>query len=214
MVAQLLSQRRNVHSVSYYRDYLSNWVTAVKGNKEQRAKAKFVTDALAKQNGEPLVKAVLRFPRPQDNVKVAIPLRAEALNQFSNLSRPNQFYLVKTQCYALIHYARERDPALAKQISLTLLQKYPKDHDAAAGLLWLYLNSTDKADAKKYTQQFLRLSPMKERVNTEFLRDLMKAAELNEDAALANQVYQWVIRGKIRHTYSDYFGDVLWKLGQ
>ena len=213
-VAQLLTQRRNHLSVSYYRDYVGNWVSAVKSNKEHRAKARFVTDALAKQNREPLVQAVLRYPRPQDNVKAAIPLRAQALNQFSNLSRPNQFYLVNTQRYALVHYARKRDPALAKQISLALLQKYPKNHDAAAGLLWLYLNSTDKTDAKKYTQQFLRLSPMTERVNTEFLRNLMKAAELNEDAALANQVYQWAIRGRVQPTYSDYFGDVLWKLGQ
>ena len=39
----------------------------------------------------------------------------------------------------------------------------------------------------------------------------MQVVERSQDANLANQVYQWAIRGDLSSIYADYTGDVLWK---
>jgi hypothetical protein len=94
-VAMVLKERRDYLWVTYYRDYIGNWVKAVKSVKEQKVKSKFVADQLAAQNRESLVQALLRYPNPQDNPKAAVPLRAEALKQFNSLSPQNQLRLVR-----------------------------------------------------------------------------------------------------------------------
>ena len=49
-VAMLLKERRDYVTVTYYRDYVGNWASSMKGNKDHRAKAKFVVDQLVVQN--------------------------------------------------------------------------------------------------------------------------------------------------------------------
>ena len=215
-VTMLLKERRDYLTVTYYRDYVSNWASSMKGNKEQRAKAKFVTDQLAAQNREPLVQALIKYPRPQDNPAKAVPLRADALKQFNSLSPLNQLRLVGTQRQALVSYSKKKDPVAARALARTLWQKHPQNHDAAHGLLVLYAGSSDedKAQAKKIVQQALRMQPATSPVNYSFQRDLMQVAERVQDANLANQIYQWAIRGDLSSIYADYTGDVLWKLDQ
>ncbi len=215
-VAMLLKERRDYLTTTYYRDYVSNWVSTMKSNKSQRAKAKFVGDQLAAQNREPLVQALLKYPRPQDNPAKAVPLRAEALKQFNSLSSANQLRLVGTQRHALVTYAKKKDPATARAIARTLWQKHPKNHDAAHGVLSLYMGGSDedKRETKNIVQQALRMPPAEGRVNYSFQRDLMQVAERLQDAKLADQIYQWAIKGDLSSIYADYTGDVLWKLDQ
>jgi TolA-binding protein/predicted negative regulator of RcsB-dependent stress response len=215
-VAMLLKERRDYLTVTYYRDYVSNWVSSMKGNKDHRAKAKFVSDQLAAQNRESLVQALLKYPRPQDNPAKAVPLRAEALKQFNSLSPLNQLHLAGTQRYALVTYAKKKDPGTARAIARTLWQKHPQNHDAAHGILSLYMSGSDedKSEAKKIVQQALRMPPAKGRVNYSFQRDLMQVTERLQDGNLANQIYQWAIKGDLSSIYADYTGDVLWKLNQ
>jgi TolA-binding protein len=212
--AMLLKQRRDHITVSYYRDYVSNWMNAMRRDKTHRGKSQYLANLLAKENQLPEVSAALKFSRPQDNVKNAIPLRDRALAKFNTLSKRNQFHLIGTQRGALISYAKKRDPERAKKLTLQLFAKHPRDYTAAMWVVQGYLNDKDKVDAKKYAQQILRLPPMASGENPELARALMQSAEINQDAALANQVYQWLIKGRPRTWYGDYIGDVLFKLGQ
>ena len=168
------------------------------------------------QNREPLVQALLKYPNPQDNPAKAVPLRAEALKQFNNLSPLNQLRLVGTQRHALVAYSKKKDPVTARAIARTHWQKHPQNHDAAHGILSLYMGGSDedKTEAKKIVQQALRMPPAKGRINYSFQRDLMQVAERLQDANLANQIYQWAIKGDLSSIYADYTGDVLWKLNQ
>ena len=213
-VNALLAERRNFITVGYYRDYVSNWASSMRRDKTHRGKAQYISGLLAKQNQLPEVAAVLKYGRPYDNVKTAIPLRDRALANFNGLSEPLRFHLVGTQRSALISYAKKRDPERAKQLALQLFQKHPQDHTAALWTISGFLNDKDKEEAKKYAQQILRLPPMVENFNYDLARALMMAAELNKDAALAVQIYQWVARGKVRPHYGDYIADVLYKLGR
>lgn len=215
-VAMILKERRDYLWVTYYRDYIGNWVKAVKSVKEQKVKSKFVADQLAAQNRESLVQALLRYPNPQDNPKAAVPLRAEALKQFNSLSPQNQLRLVDAQRAALVQYAKPKDPATARTIARALWQRHPHDAVAARGVFSLYLGDTDedKAERKRIVQQIVRMQPMADSPNYSLLRELMQLADREQDGALANQVYQWAVRGKISSVYGDYIGDVLWKLNQ
>ena len=42
----------------------------------------------------------------------------------------------------------------------------------------------------------------------------MQVAERLQDAKLADQIYQWSIKGDLSSIYADYTGDVLWKLNR
>ncbi|MBL68557.1 MAG: hypothetical protein CMO74_08955 [Verrucomicrobiales bacterium] len=213
-VAMLLKERRDHITVTYYRDYVGNWASSMRRDKVHRGKAQYITGLLAQENQRPEVNAYLKNGSPNSNVKNAIPLRDRALANFSALSKRNQFHLVGTQRGALISYAKQRDPERAKQLAIQLFKAHPQDYTAASWTLQSHLNDEDKEEARKYAQQILRLPPMAKGENMELARDLMGAAERNEDAALAVQVYQWLIRGKVRPIYGDYIGDVLFKLGR
>ena len=70
---------------------------------------------------------------------------------------------------------------------------------AARGVFSLYLEDTDedKAERKRIVQQIVRMQPMADSPNYSLLRELMQLADREQDGALANQVYQWAVRGKI-----------------
>ena len=213
-VAMVLKERRDYLWVTYYRDYIGNWVKAVKSVKEQKVKSKFVADQLAAQNRESLVQALLRYAIRRTTPERPC-LRAEVLKQFNSLSRRIS-YGWSTRQAALVHYAKPKDPATARTIARALWQRHPHDAVAARGVFSLYLEDTDedKAERKRIVQQIVRMQPMADSPNYSLLRELMQLADREQDGALANQVYQWAVRGKISSVYGDYIGDVLWKLNQ
>ena len=136
-------------TITYYRDYIGNWVSAMRRDKTHKAKAQYVSGLLTKENQLPEVNAYTKFPSGNSNLKTAVPLRDRALANFNALSKRNQFHLVGAQRSALISYAKKREPERAKQLALKLFQKHPKDHTAALWVLQDYLNDKDKTDAKK-----------------------------------------------------------------
>jgi len=211
-VAMLIKERRDHITVTYYRDYIGNWVNAMRRDKTHKAKAQYVSGLLTKENQLPEISAYTKFPSGNKTTKTAVPLRDRALSNFNALSKRNQFHLVGAQRSALISYAKKREPERAKQLALKLFQKHPQNHTAALWVLQDHLK--DKADAKKYAQQILRMPPMTKGESAELARALMQASEINQDAALAAQVYQWLIKGHVRTVYGDYVGDVLFKLGR
>ena len=215
-VTMLLKERRDYLLVTYYRDYLGNWANATKSDKVQRTKSRFVSDQLAVQNREPLVQALLRFPNPQDNPKSAISIRAEAIKQFNSHSPANQLRLVSTQRAALVQYAKPKDTDTARSIARALWQRHPQDASAAHGMFSLYRGDTDeeKAELRRIMQQIVRMQPSPDVPIYSLVRELMQVAEQEQDGALANQVYQWAIKGRVSSIYGDFIGDVLWKLNQ
>ena len=211
-VALLLKQRRDHFLDSNYRNYLSSWASSNKGNKEHRAKAQYIATEVAKQNKEPFCASVIHYPSASSNVNKAIPARDEAIKGLNQLSRNNQFFLISVQRSALFSYARKKDPERARALGQQLLRLYPNDPVAVHMVMMDHLNGDTKAEAKGYAQRMLRLTPKS--VSNAWVRDLMRVAELNEDGALATQIYQWAIKVPMSSTYSDYVGDILFKLNQ
>jgi len=211
-VAAMLKQRRDHFLDGNFRDYLSNWATSAKGNKDHRPKAQFVGAEVARQNNEPLLQAISRYYSPNTSVKKAVEVRAQALKGLARMSRANQFYLISTQRGSWYSYAKKRNPQRARELGLMLLKLYPTDHTALQWVLQDNLSDKTKAEAKTYAQRILRLPTKTD--NSELVRNLMQAAELNQDAALAVAVYQWAIKAPLQTVYGDYIGDVLYKLNQ
>ncbi|SVB52017.1 uncharacterized protein METZ01_LOCUS204871, partial [marine metagenome] len=143
--------------------------------------------------------------------KKAVSVRDLAIMGMAQMNRQNQFHIIRTQRGALFGYGK-KDPERARQLGLTLLKLHPNDHTALQWVMEDNRNEENKANAKAYAQRILRV-PLK-RGNANLVRNLMQVAELNKDPALAVAIYQWAIKAPIETTYSDYAGDVLFKLNQ
>ena len=208
-VAMLLKQRRDHYLDSNYRNYLPGWVSARKGNKDHKVKAQYIAAELAKQNREPLIVAITHHSSSQNSPKKAVPVRDAAIKGLAQMSRNNQFHIIGTQRGTLYSYGKQ-DPERARQLGLMLLKVLPNDHTALQWVMQDNSNEENKAQAKVYAQRILRI-PLK-RGNSGLVRVLMQVAELNKDPALALAIYQWAIKAPIDTSYSDYVGDVLFKL--
>ena len=211
-VAMMLKQRRDHFLDSNYRNYLPGWATANKGNKDQKAKAQYIAAEVAKQNNEPLQAAITHYSSASTSPKKAVTVREAAIKGLAQMSRNNQFHIIGTQRGTLFSYAKKRDPERARQLGLMLLKLYPNDHTALQWVMEDNRNEENKANAKTYAQRILRV-PLK-KGNASLVRNLMQVAELSKDPVLALAIYHWAIKAPIETIYSDYAGDVLFKLNQ
>lgn len=207
--AMLLRLRQELFTTTGHLNYLPNWVAEAAANKEHKDKAQFVGAEVAKQNNTPLFQVVIRHPAYTSAPNAAIPLRETAMAAFNELSKETLMTLVGVQRDALIHSSAKPDPARALALVTKFYQRFPQEHTGAYWLLAQNLTDKTKVEAKTHAQLLMALPPKR---NQEFYRSLMSAAELNQDPVLAAQVYDWAVKGGITTVYSDYIGDVLWKL--
>ena len=210
-VAMMLKQRRDHYLDTNYRNYLPGWATANKGNKDQKAKAQYIAAEVAKQDREPLTTAIRQYSSSSTSPNKAVQVRDAAIMGMAQMARQNQYHIISTQRGALFSYGK-KDPERARQLGLTLLKLHPNDHTALQWVMEDNRNEETKAQAKVYAQRILRI-PLK-KGNSGLVRSLMQVAELNKDSALALAIYQWAIKVPIDTVYSDYVGDVLFKLNQ
>lgn len=207
--AVLLRLRQELFTAGAHLNLLPNWVAEANANKDHRPKAQQVAAELVRQDASPLFQSLIRYGNYTTAPNAALPLRETALGAFNELSRETLLSLVKVQRDTLLHSTAKPDPVRAHALATRFYQRFPQEH---MGVYWLMTGTMadkTKAEARAHALLLMALPPKRD---YELHRSLMQAAEINQDAALAAQVYDWAIRGGISTVYSDYIGDMLWKL--
>lgn len=210
----IASQKKHPH-IPAITGYLTEWRQNARRDQKRRAQAKLVDTALATIGGDPVLKLATKqnFNYSKQEAQTREALLAD--NTISKLNKDFVNKLLQTQGYYYRRYVSNNLRKLSAERYGQLVERLPKDYDAAR--LWLEA-ATDYASPEVVTEATLHFLSMPPQLSSpDIWRRLMVTAEKNKDPKLAIKALNWITESQkftpAASTYASYIGDILSRLG-
>jgi TolA-binding protein len=212
-VAQHLKVRRQRADWAAHRAFLQNWIQEARQNKDHKARAELAKAELDKANQDPFV--IDWIATESSNLAQAQAARAkllepDSLKQLHDEQAWSLFYYLG---YYHRHYGTPPQRVESASVYGRMVQRFPGKMEAATYYLQTATDYAPPEVAKEAALQMLKLEPQANDVDAWYR--LMRAADANQDAALARQSFAWINKAQTKFGpepgYSYLIGDILEK---
>lgn len=214
-LAMILEARKRHPHNTQLRTIVRNWAQQARGNKELATRVAAANQALQPSDAEPVIKA---FIDQRDNRHAGgESIRAQWLEpgKLDSLHEDAARYLLQTQAEWFRHYAQGDRRGESAKVYRQFAAKFPQDRQVAQ---WWLESATDHGqpeDAKAAAEHWLKFPP--DVAQADQWRRLLIAADRNNDANLARNVWNWMQQAQQKFgtdaQYAGGIGDMLLKLG-
>ncbi|QDU31291.1 tol-pal system protein YbgF [Anatilimnocola aggregata] len=212
-LALIMQARQQYPQLGNIREWVRNWIQAVRQNKDLKERAAFATEEQKKTDAIPLVALWIEQRSANSN-------QVEALR--NNLLKPEYFSKVndraaraalQLQADYYRHNAAANKRGEQVRVYAQFAQKFPTDQQVAYYWLETATDYGKPEDAKAAAQNWLKFQPQSS--NGDIWRRIMIAADKNNDPEMAKQAFAWIQNCEKQHghdpQYSSGIGDILLK---
>jgi len=212
---RVLKARRQWAHWTGHRNYLHNWIQEARRNKDHRERADIARKALDAQNEDPWIRAWIASE--DNNRGDAQAARAKLCEPplLNELSDEQIRLALGNLAYYHRHYGNQQQRKDAATLYGKLAARFPKDWEIATNYLQTAVDYGPPEVAKEAALHLLKLEP--ERIDADGWYRLLRAADANQDAALARQAFAWIQKAQEKlgpePQYSYVIGDILAKYG-
>jgi TolA-binding protein len=208
----LAARQQNPHLVNL-REYVRNWYTATRQNKDLKDRAALAAEELKKSDAVPVV---ARFMEQRtEKAAAAEEIRNNLLKPpvFNTLNDRAARALLQTQADYYRHYAPAAKRGEQVRVYAQFAQRFPDDPQVAYSWLETAVDYGAPQDAKAAVTHYLKFPPTTS--NGDTWRRLVVAADKNNDEALLKQVFAYIKASEQQHgsspQYASGIGDILLK---
>ncbi|WP_254513493.1 tetratricopeptide repeat protein [Anatilimnocola floriformis] len=208
----LTARQQNPHLVNI-REWVRNWYTASRQNKDLKDRAAIASEELKKSDAVPIIAQFVEQrtgnPNLADDIREKI-LKPEVFNTLNERAARN---VLQTQADYYRHYAPGPKRGEQVRIYAQYAAKFPTDAQVAYYWLETAIDYGKPEDGKAAALHFMKFPPTTS--NGDVWRRLMIAADKNNDEALIKQVFAWIKaceqQNGFETQYASGIGDLLMK---
>lgn len=208
----LTARQQNPHLVNI-REYVRNWYTASRQNKDLKDRAALASEELKKSDAVPIIAQFIeqRGNNAGQNENVRNNLLKPEV--FNTLNERAARYLLQTQADYYRHYAPANKRGEQVRVYAQYAAKFPADLQVAYYWLETAVDYGKPEDCKAAALNFVKLPHTTS--NGDIWRRLMISADKSADEAMVKQMFAWIKTAEQQHgfdpQYASGIGDMLLK---
>ncbi|WP_425616614.1 tetratricopeptide repeat protein [Anatilimnocola sp. NA78] len=208
----LQARQQNPHLVNI-REWVRNWMVAIRQNKDLKDRAAIVAEELKKSDAIPLIAQWTEQRGGNANQAEAIRINLLKPEVFNTLNEKSARALLQTQADYYRHYAPGNKRGEQVRVYTQYAQKFPTDQQIAYYWLETAVDYGKPEDAKPAAQHWMKFPAQAS--NGDIWRRLMIAGDKNNDPELVKQAFAWIQACATQHgpdpQYASGIGDMLVK---
>jgi TolA-binding protein len=213
-LALILQARAQNPHLGNIREWVRNWVQAVRQNKDLKDRAALASEELKKSDAQPLIAQWLDQRNAQHAQGEGIRNNLLKPEVFNTLNERAARAMLQTQADFYRHYAPGNKRGEQVRVYAQYASKFPTDQQVAYYWLETAVDYGKPEEAKAAALHWLKFQP--QAPSGDIGRRLMIAADKNNDPELAKQAFAWIQTCEQQQgpdsNYASGIGDILLKL--
>lgn len=208
----LTSRQQNPHLVNI-REWVRNWYTASRQNKDLKDRAAIAAEELKKNDSLPIVAQFTEQRGNNNNQNENVRNNLLKPEVFNTLNEKAARYVLQTQSDYYRHYAPANKRGEQVRVNAQYIQKFPTDPQVAYAYLETAIDYGKPEDGKAAALHFVKFPATAS--NGDIWRRLLIAADKNNDEPMIKQMFAWIKTCEQQHgfdpQYASGIGDLLLK---